>query len=84
MNLTIHERHGGGFCVRLDAPAIGECFPRDKDGELRPGRYSIVESPTLTLTFGSVNAPPVTFETFSDLQRVLHGEVRLALERLDP
>ena len=75
MNLTIHERHGGGFCVTLSS--------RDRDHWDEDGKGGWCEGDTLTLTFGSIDAPPVTFTTFSDLQRVLHGEVRLSLERLD-
>ena len=78
MNLTIHERHGGGFCVLLAAPDI---YIEHDDP---PWDEAYVEADTLTLRFGSTYAPPVEFQTFADLQRVLHGEVRLSLERLDP
>ena len=85
MNLTIHERHGGGFCVTLSAIGIYLTqHPRVKGDLDLEEDEAYVESDTLTLRFGSINAPEVTFESFSDLQRVLHGEVRLSLERLDP
>ena len=77
MNLTIHERHGGGFCVTLTAPDI-RVEPAQP-----PWEEAYTEADTLALIFGAWNAEPVTFTSFSDLQRVLHGEVRLSLERLD-
>lgn len=83
MNLTIHERHGGGFCVEL-AGGIAVFINRPESSYLSRADRAYAEADTLTLIFGSIDAPPVTFETFSDLQRVLHGEVHLSLERLDP
>lgn len=74
MNLTIHERFGGGFCVKLspaDVPTPVEA------GQIAYEAYR--EDDTLTLTFGSVDAAPVTFTSFDDLARVLHGDLRLSL-----
>ena len=82
MNLTIHERHGGGFVITLENPEI--ILQSPPPARLLPGNRVTADFSTLTLRFGSIDAPPVTFETFSDLQHVLHGEVRLSLERLDP
>ena len=84
MNLTIHERHGGGFCVTLEGDVSLFINRPESLAHFSDGSRAYAEDDTLTLTFGSIDAPPVTFTTFSDLQRVLHGEVRLSLERLDP
>jgi len=75
MNLTIHERFGGGFCVELTATT----GPIDTDPD-ESGRGAYAEADTLTLTFGSIDAPPVTFTSFSDLARVLHGDLRLSIK----